>query len=228
MKKEGDSRKYYEAYDERYKVAHAQGLHWFSDNASPIVTQTVKKHHISSQMRVLELGCGEGRDAHHLLKNGFTHLLATDISPEAIRYCKQKWPEFESSFQVLDCINDTIEQAFDFIYAVAVVHMFLLDEDRNAFYRFIHEHLAEDGIALICTMGDGNTERQSDIKTAFELQERECDGKTVRVAGTSCRMVTSQAFARELTRNHLAVIEQGQTSIPNEFTDMMYAVVKRA
>lgn len=228
MKKEGEQRKYYEAYDERYKVAHAQGLHWFSDNASPIVTQTVEKHHISPQMRVLELGCGEGRDAHHLLKNGFVRLLATDISHEAIRFCKQKWPEFQSSFQALDCVNDALNEKFDFIYAVAVIHMFLLDEDRNAFYRFIHEHLTEEGIALICSMGDGRTERQSDIRTAFELQERECKGKTVRVAGTSCRMVTSQAFAKELAQNHLSVIEQGQTDIPNEFSDMMYAIVKRA
>ena len=40
--------------------------------------------------------------------------------------------------------------------------MLVLDADRNSFYRFIYEHLVENGIALICTMGDGEFEMQSD------------------------------------------------------------------
>ncbi len=51
--------------------------------------------------------------------------------------------------------------------------MLVLDEDRNGFYQFIRSHLKSDGIALICSMGDGNYEMQSDISNAFELQERD-------------------------------------------------------
>jgi len=220
-------RKYYEAYDDRYKAVHQQGLHWFTNNASPIVTEVIESYNITPQMCSLELGCGEGRDAQHLLEEGF-NLLATDISPEAIRYCQEKWPHYKDHFKVVDCVNDVLKDKFDFIYAVAVIHMLLLDDDRDAFYRFIHAHLSENGIALICSMGDGNTQRQSDINTAFALQERECQGKSILVAGTSCRMVDNETFANELARNHLSVIEAGQTSIPNEFTEMMYAVVKKA
>lgn len=32
-----DIRKYYAAYDKRYKTAHAQGISWSSDLSSPIV-----------------------------------------------------------------------------------------------------------------------------------------------------------------------------------------------
>ena len=218
--------KYYEAYDDRYKAAHEKGLHWFSSTQTPILSSVIKKYDITTQNKLLELGCGEGRDAQHLLLNGFS-LLATDISPEAILYCKKTWPEYEKSFQIIDCINNKLAEKFDFIYAVAVVHMLLLDADRDAFYRFIYNHLENDGLALICSMGDGNTERQSDISTAFELQERECEGQTVFVTGTSCRMVNNETFANELKRNHLSIVEKGQTSIPNEFTDMMYVVVKK-
>ena len=35
-----ETRKYYEAYEDRYQVAHAAGLRWFGDAASPIVGQT--------------------------------------------------------------------------------------------------------------------------------------------------------------------------------------------
>ena len=227
MKKTAEERKYYEAYDERYKAVHQKGLHWFTDTQSPIVWEVMEKYSITPNMKLLELGCGEGRDAHRLLEKGYP-LLATDISPEAIGFCREKWPDYANNFQIVDCIKDSLNEKFDFIYAVAVIHMLVLDEDRDAFYRFIHTHLTENGIALIGSMGDGNIEHQSDINRAFDWQERDCRGEKVLVTGTSCRKVSNEAFAKELQRNHLAVVEKGQTSIPNHFPEMMYAVVKKS
>ncbi|MBO5938201.1 MAG: class I SAM-dependent methyltransferase [Clostridia bacterium] len=221
-----NERKYYEAYDERYKTVHRKGLCWSTDTPSPIVFEIIEKYNITAKMKLLELGCGEGRDAYYLLKNGF-HLLATDISPEAINFCQKRYPTYKDNFQIVDCIKDSLNEKYDFIFAVAVIHMLVLDDDRNAFYRFLHTHLTEGGVALICSMGDGNTERQSDIRTAFELQERNCEGEKVFVAGTSCRMINNEIFSHELERNHLFILEKGQTSIPNAFPDMMYAVVKK-
>lgn len=217
---------YYEAYDDRYQAIHNQGAQWFSNEGSPIVLELIKKYNVTRDSKLLEIGCGEGRDARVLLDKGFS-LLATDISPTAVRFCQEKMPEYRKHFQVLDCVKGSLTQRFDFIYAVAVVHMLVLDEDRDAFYRFIHDHLTSVGVALICTMGDGIVERQSDIGTAFALQERTHQGKTVLVAGTSCRMVNNDTFAEELTRNHLEIMERGQTCVPPDFPVMMYAVVRR-
>ena len=114
-----------------------------------------------------------------------------------------------------------------FIYAVAVVHMLVLDGDRNGFYRFIHDHLKPEGIALICTMGDGETEIKSDISKAFELQERDHASGKMLVAATSCRMVSFGTFAHELADHNLTVIEKGITSALPEFDSLMYAVVKK-
>lgn len=221
-----DSRKYYEAYDERYMTVHGQNIRWFSDVHSAIISETIQKYGITKQMPLLELGCGEGRDSRVLLNAGY-RLLATDISPEAVRYCRVQCPEFADAFQVLDCINGCLDGQFDLIYAVAVIHMLLLDQDRDGFYRFIYSHLTEDGIGLILTMGDGNTERSSDINAAFELQERKCQEKTMWVAGTSCRMVSFSTFEQELWRNGFEILEQGMTEIPLEFPHMMYAVVRK-
>ena len=218
---------YYEAYDDRYQAIHRQGAQRFGNESSPIVLDIIDKYNITQDSNLLEIGCGEGRDARVLLDKGFS-LLATDISPTAVRFCQEKMPDYRDHFQVLDCIKDSLVQRFDFIYAVAVVHMLVLDEDRDAFYRFIYDHLTNEGIALICTMGDGIVERQSDIRTAFDLQERTHQGKTVLVAGTSCRMVNDDTFVEELTRNYLEIIERGQTCVPSDFPVMMYAVVRKA
>lgn len=220
-------RKYYEAYDDRYRQIHGAGLQWFYDDPTPIVMETVDEFHIPKSSKILELGCGEGRDAYPLLKCGYD-LIATDISEAAIRYAGQKWPEFAGRFAVLDCVCADIPERFDFIYAVAVVHMLVEDSDRDGFYTFIRKHLNPGGIALICSMGDGETERKTDIQTAFDLQSRthEQTGREVQIASTSCRMVSFATLHEELQRNGLVVIKEGMTASEPDFPVLMYAVVK--
>lgn len=219
--------KYYDAYDDRYRQVHKQNLQWFDDSPSSIVSETIREFSLSQHHKLLEIGCGEGRDAYPLIKQGF-NLLATDVSPEAISFCRIGLPDFADRFQILDCVTGRINERFDFIYAVAVVHMLVPDADRNAFYRFIREHLNPNGIALICTMGDGSTEYQTDIDCAFDLQDRihKKTGIALRIANTSCRMVSFQTFDTELERNGLTVIKQGITAIEPDFPKMMFAVVK--
>lgn len=217
-------KKYYEAYEERYKTAHSKGVSWSSEKCSPIVAEVIDRYGINPSDNILEIGCGEGRDALAVLDKGYK-LLATDISEEAINYCKRTMPQYKESFRVLDCINGKHGEKYDFIYAVAVVHMLVLDGDRNMFYRFFREHLTRDGIGLICTMGDGSVEMSSDIANAFELQEREHRSGRMKVAGTSCRMVSFETFEKELVLNGLTVKEKGITAALPDFNSLMYAVV---
>ena len=219
-------RKYYEAYDDRYRQVHGQDLQWFASSPSPIVGEILARYNING--RLLEIGCGEGRDAGFLLARGYD-VLATDVSPSAIDYARKRFPEFADRFQVLDCLTEQVNEKFDFIYAVAVIHMLVLDEDRNGFYRFIREHLAPGGMALICTMGNGEWEMQSDISTAFDVQKRihEPTGREVEIAGTSCRMVSWETFRRELAANSLAIVEHGITAVAPDFPQMMYALVEK-
>lgn len=220
-----ETRKYYEAYDERYKTAHGLGLQWSGTQHTEIISEALGRYGLSKTAKLLELGCGEGRDAAHLLERGFD-LLATDISPTVIEYCRSEYSAYKDSFAVLDFVDGSMEEKFDFIYAVAVIHMLVEDSHRDAFYRFVREHLSPGGIALICTMGDGETEYKSDTATAFELQERFCVGQKVMVAGTSCRMVSRETLTQEINRNGLTIVEMGQTSRMPDFNDMTYAVVK--
>lgn len=221
------NRAYYEAYDDRYKQVHSEALQWFSREPSPIVAEVISEFALTPMARMLEIGCGEGRDAGFLLSQGYD-VLATDVSGEAVAYCQKIFPDHREHFEVLNCVTEKLDERFDFIYAVAVIHMLVLDKDRDGFYQFISHHLKPDGIALIGTMGDGSFERRSDISTAFDLQERthEESGKTLKIAGTSCRVVNFSTFEQELTRNGLAIVKQGVTAIEPDFPQMMYAVVK--
>ena len=217
---------YYKAYEERYKTAHGNGVSWSSDKNTPIVLEVIKKYGIGPEQDILEIGCGEGRDAKAVLNGGY-RLTATDVSGEAIAYCRRTMPEHEECFRVMDCLSDETDELYDFIYAVAVVHMLVSDEDRDGFYRFIHRHLKDGGLALICTMGDGEFETQSDIEEAFEIRERDHESGKMMVAATSCRMVSFETFEKELERNGLTIVEEGITEALPDFDKLMYAVAKK-
>lgn len=221
-------KKYYEAYDDRYRQVHQENLRWFDDAPSKIVMQTMEKYAVGKQHQILEVGCGEGRDARYLLEKGY-HVLATDVSPAAIDCCRKQDPEHADAYSCLDCLNCTTEDKFDFIYAVAVIHMLVPQEDRNGFIRFYRDHLAQNGIGLICSMGDGEEEMESDISTAFFTQDRlhEASGKVLQLANTSCRVVTRKKLQQEIEGCGMTVLEMGMTSVEPDFPEMIYAVVSK-
>ncbi len=217
-------RPYYEAYDDRYRQIHEKRLRWSFDVPTPIVLETIERL-CTKASHILEIGCGEGRDAKAVLDAGYD-LLATDISEEAISFCKKAMPRYGTRFQVLDCISDVHKAKYEMIYSVAVIHMLVDDAHRDAFYAFIKSHLKEDGVALICSMGDGKAEMRSDTSKAFILSERNHSSGKVMVASTSCRMVSSETFTKELERNGLQIVEQGLTSALPDFDSMLYAIVR--
>lgn len=221
-------KKYYEAYDERYKQIHSLHLEWEADIHSPILDEIIDTFELTLKSKILELECGEGRDAIYLLEHGY-NICASDISSEAISFCKKKLPKYADRFMVLNVCEDTLNETYDFIYSIAVLHMLVLEEDRNKFLTFIREHLKESGIGLILSMGDGEMERSSDIDTAFEKQERihVKTGTKVYVASTSCRIVSFPVLERELEQNDLIIVKKGITSIEPDFPTIMYVVVKK-
>ena len=129
---------------------------------------------------------------------------------------------------MLDALTDKLDARFDFIYAVAVLHMLVPDEDRQALLTFIREHLTEKGFGLVVTMGNGEIERATDITQAFDVQSRvhEASGQAVEIASTSCRIVTRETFRREIEAAGLIIAEMGDTSWDGT-PFAMYAIVKR-
>ncbi len=118
---------------------------------------------------------------------------------------------------------------FDFIYAIAVIHMLVQDEDRHSFCAFIYDQLKESGIALVCSIGDGSEEQKTDAAQAFHLLKRthEATGKELYIAATSCRKVSFATLVKEMTDNNLTILDRGITSIIPDFPTIMYVIVKR-
>lgn len=103
-------RKYYQAYEDRYKQVHRKNLSWFSSAASQIVMDTIRKYYGEKSPKILDVGCGEGRDILFLLDKGYD-VTGVDISAEAIKFCKAKAGETDKHrFQVLDVCTQACRQ----------------------------------------------------------------------------------------------------------------------
>ena len=200
---------YYKAYEERYSEIHKSGILWEDTTPTKEVLDTILKYKISKNNKILELGCGEGRDAIYLLNKGY-NLLALDYSKSAILKCNQLTNnKYKNSFRQLDLIEDDLNEQYDFIYSIAVIHMFVNDEHRKKFFDFIYNHLKFNGKALIMAMGDGENEYSSDPGKAFEKVERVNinSNKKVQVVGTSCCIKSLKNMLKEIKNSGLTVLE---------------------
>ena len=159
---------YYKAYEKRYQQVYKHNYLWSSKEPTPDVIETMLNEKILPNAKILELGCGEGRDAIFLLNKNY-NVLALDYSNTVIEKCKELSNyNYNDKFKQFDIVNDTLDDKFDFIYSIAVVHMFVNKEHRNKFYKFIYSHLNKKGIALIVSMGDGIKEYKSDVNKSFD------------------------------------------------------------
>lgn len=200
---------YYKAYEKRYEVVHKSGSLWEIDKPTLEVYDTILKYNIKKNSKILDIGCGEGRDARYLLDKGY-NVLGIDCASSAIKKCNELTNySYEPHFKCLDFINDSLNDKFDFIYSVCVVHMLLEETHRDSFYKFIFNHLKNEGIALIIAMGNGQDEYKSKKEDAYKKTNRVNVNtkENIKVVNTSCRIKNFINMKSEIERNNLEIVE---------------------
>ena len=220
---------YYKAYEKRYSQVYENNMLWSAKENTPDVLNCIKNYKINKKSKILDLGCGEGRDAICLLNNGY-NVMAVDYSQTVIEKCKQlSNNKYNEHFIQLDLINDKMNCKFDFIYSIAVLHMFVLNEHRDKFLSFVREHLKNDGICLICVLGDGNREYVSNIDEAFKNIKRTVmnNNAELEIAATSCKIVNWEQLECEIINNGLKIEQKWISNNIPEFDSSMCVVVKR-
>lgn len=220
---------YYKAYDKRYKQVYENNMLWEISKPTNEVLDTIKKYNINKDNKILDLGCGEGRDAINLLNKGY-NVLAVDYSNTVINKCNELTNnKYINNFKQFDLLVDKMDIKFDFIYSVAVIHMFLNNDHRKNFYRFIYDHLNYNGYALIISMGDGIKEYKSNSEDAFNNTKRINinTNKEITVVKTSCNIKNKDNLIKEIESNNLKIISlEIINDVPN-FNKCISIVLKK-
>lgn len=215
-------KKYYEAYEKRYQRVHEYGLLWFKSEPTPELINWISFFNIPLKERVLEVGCGEGRDVIYMAGMGY-QMTATDISEEAIKTCIKMSNDknINISFKVEDfvCKDSQELDMFNWIYSIGTLHMLVDEEDRKRFLRNLYGSLAPFGKLLLINKGDGKKSFKTDKDEAFHLVDREhfSDNKEIKLEATSFCMKSWIEHIEELEETGF-IVEKKYNS-KNEFYD---------
>ena len=219
---------YYKAYEERYKRVHETNNLWEIFKPTPDVKKFIEEN-VKNNEAILDLGCGEGRDAIPLLKEGY-NVDALDYSIEAIKTCQNNvLDNLKEKFFQLDIFENDFEKKYDLIYSVCVLHMFILEEHREKYYKFIFDHLNKNGKALIIVLGNENFEKETNIEDAFELEDRiiaNSDVK-VKVPKTSCKILKKDDISREIIKNKFNIEKQWISEDVPGFNSTICTIIKK-
>lgn len=108
---------------EWFEILYAQAkekkavIPWADLQANPNLIQWLDKKQIQGRGKTaLKIGCGLGDDVEELCRRGF-QAIGFDISPSAIEWCKQRFPNSIDRYVVADLLNppQSWNNSFDFV-----------------------------------------------------------------------------------------------------------------
>ena len=105
--------------------------------------------------KVVEIGCGNGREAREILKHTNSYL-GIDISEELVKIAKRE--NLDGKFEVVDIENYIFPKGIDIIFSFAS----LLHSDKNNVKRILdkaYESLSRDGVFYISLKYSGYQEK---------------------------------------------------------------------
>lgn len=116
---------YAEGFETVYKHAdqNPDGIPWANVTTHPRLVEWLEKNDLQGNDRcAIVLGCGLGDDAEKLAELGF-QVTAFDVSPTAIEWAKQRFPQSKVDYQVADLFKLPAEwqSQFDFVLEIYTV-----------------------------------------------------------------------------------------------------------
>ena len=143
-------------YEERYRRVYSAGARFWG---TPIPTEElvdfIRDWNIARGSKVIEFGCGEGRDAIFLAKSGF-NVTAIDIAPSAIQRATE-WAnkeEVEVNFLVNDvtALKGIPDDFYDLGVGIGCLQIFPRYEDRRKHFSEAFRVLTHKAIFFLCNM----------------------------------------------------------------------------
>ncbi|MBN1619480.1 class I SAM-dependent methyltransferase [candidate division WOR-3 bacterium] len=166
---------YYSAYDKRYKSVYSQGVDYWSsfpeviEGVITVLTSLLPVISTADNMKLIELGCGEGCYAGHISKMGIKYT-GLDISETAVSKAKKRFDDRKIKFISGDMTvcREIKENAFDFALDISSLHMLVVDQDRNKYLSTVERILKPGGRAIFLN----ESYRENSIKCRIETYEQ--------------------------------------------------------
>ncbi|MBD2043405.1 class I SAM-dependent methyltransferase [Microcoleus sp. FACHB-672] len=154
----GEPTKWFEVLYFEAKSGKA-AIPWADLKANPNLVQWLNVNEIQGEGKTaLKVGCGLGDDVEELCRRGF-NVIGFDISPSAIEWCRNRFPNSTAKYIVTDLLNAPSKwnQSFDFVlesYTLQVLPSSLRQKAISQIASFV----ASGGQLLVVSRGRDNTD----------------------------------------------------------------------
>lgn len=132
-------------YEERYKIEE----YYWGTMPGEMCLELLRRCYPTRPLRLLEVGCGEGKDAVFFARNGY-QVTAFDVTESGIEKAKRLADihQVEVNFFRADLHDYRLDEEFDIIYSSGVFHHILPEQRREIMENYI-SHTAPGGMHAV-------------------------------------------------------------------------------
>jgi SAM-dependent methyltransferase len=163
-------------FEEQYTQAQGneQAIHWADMEVNPNLLGWLDCRIIQGKGKLaLVVGCGLGDDAEELARRGF-EVVAFDIAPTAIAWCRKRFPHSPVTYVVADVLEppSAWRGSFDFVLEAYTLQV-LPAAVRSKAIASIAGLLAKEGTLLVICRGRSPQEPLGDLPWPLTTEELE-------------------------------------------------------
>lgn len=164
-------------FEHLYATAHgdANAISWAEMAPNSGLVDWVERRAIFGEgKRAIVVGCGLGDDAEYLARLGF-HIVAFDISPTAIRWCRDRFPTSQVDYCVADLFSaqESWKRAFDLVLEAYTLQV-LPPHLRPRAAERIAAYVAPGGTLLVIARGRERGEPPGEMPWPLTREEMDC------------------------------------------------------
>lgn len=137
----------------KYTDADYKKLGWYEEVSKPSL-DLIKQSNIPKEAVIFNSGAGATTLIDSLLLEGFTNLIANDISSCALNNIKKRIGIEQNKVQFIvdDLVNPTILKdmpKIDLWNDRAVLHFFIKQKDQDAYFELLHQKVKKNGFVIL-------------------------------------------------------------------------------
>jgi len=142
-------------WNNAYTKTEVHKLGWYEDNLEPSL-RLIKKCNLNLDASILNVGAGATTLIDELLKQGYTNIIANDLSETALEKLKERLGDKKDAIKwvVDDLTKPTVLISLDKIdlwHDRAVVHFFNDENEQNTYFNLVKTLVKNNGFVIIAT-----------------------------------------------------------------------------
>lgn len=210
---------YYSFYENRYRTVYDAGIETWSGQALTHELDAFIQFNdsITEGSRIIDLGCGEGRNAAYMSQRGCT-VTGVDLSITALKKAKQLFGYRENLFFLnenvltLDSMRNHI---FDAAISIGCLHMLVQRHHRRLFLEQVRRVVKPEGLIFMINQGDGQHEKKTSPDDTLKVERR-------RVAGDQDVFINLPRLPswQRLWSDHLYELQEQKIKILHTFSNI--------